>query len=346
LLFLDANSELFEDGREGDFIELYDNAIFEVKGFIHAPGMLTCYPRYIPDEKGDRSKGSRCYIKVYPLKDRYRILKSKYPDILIDDPVFGMVVPEVPIKQISVLHKPNKYLEKMNSKKKLGKIEQIAIEFVNVISKYSGVDISNLGISGSIMVGLQNQKSDIDLIVYGKSESLLVQECMRNLFLKKETPRLLENGEMWNLYKTRFPDENIPYNIFKEHENRKTIQGKYQNREFFIRYLPKISEISEEYGDYSYKSYGNIEVKATITESSESHLTPCKYQIEVIEFINGKEVKNLDEVTSLRGRFCEQAYVNERVRISGKLEKVSSSIHESYRILLGSQDSDYMISDI
>jgi len=56
-------------------------------------------------------------------------------------------------------------------------------------------------------------------------------------------------------------------------------------------------------------------------------------------------VSSLKEITSFRGRFCEQAEKGEIVTAQGKVEKVvEKDGTEFFRLILGAKPSDFMIS--
>ena len=64
------------------------------------------------------------------------------------------------------------------------------------------------------------------------------------------------------------------------------------------------------------------------------------------ENVNIKElnIKDINEVSSFRGRYCEQAVKGDNVLIEGKLERVSyKNEKDYYRILLTDQERDRMI---
>ncbi|MFX0011169.1 MAG: hypothetical protein ACFE9R_12695, partial [Candidatus Hermodarchaeota archaeon] len=95
---------------------------------------------------------------------------------------------------------------------------------------------------------------------------------------------------------------------------------------------------------------GRIKVKANITDSTNSIFTPCSYEIKCTKMLEsniiGKSIKlnDLSEVSSFRGRFCEQAIEGESVLVEGKLEEVRFKNNEPHlRILLTDQIHDKMI---
>lgn len=331
-------------GREGDFLEIKDFSIFEVKGLIHPPKKLISYPRYIVDDKGERQKGLRRYRKIYPLKERNELLKKKYYNLLVNDPFLNMEIPELSQSDIRTHYRPDEILEKIRKKKIPDNEEKKALELSNHLKDHSDITTSAIGISGSIMIGLQTASSDIDLIIYGRNESNKTRNTLKNLLSEEKHVRKLRNNEMLRLYKFRGANEIMQFEVFVKHELRKTFQGIFGDREFFIRYLPNWEEIDEKYGSIKYVPAGYVKVNARIKDASEAFLSPCRYLLEQVEILDGNKASNIIEVVSFRGRFCEQAETGESVIIQGKLEEVLTSEGNHYRVLLGGNPSDFMIS--
>ena len=102
--------------------------------------------------------------------------------------------------------------------------------------------------------------------------------------------------------------------------------------------------MKEHYGDALYRSVGYAKVKAVVVDDSEAIFTPCRYEIDETQVIEGRNVAPIKEVASFRGRFCEQAKLGERVEAQGKLEEVRKMDgNKHYRLLLGDRPTDYMI---
>jgi predicted nucleotidyltransferase len=115
-------------------------------------------------------------------------------------------------------------------------------------------------------------------------------------------------------------------------------------KDFFIRFVKEINEISEQYGSIIYNPEGNARIKATIVDDSEALFTPCCYQLNNVEILNGPKVEPIKEIVSFRGRFCEHAKSGESVIAQGKLERVQQEgTNDHFRLLLGSKPSDHMI---
>jgi len=133
-------------------------------------------------------------------------------------------------------------------------------------------------------------------------------------------------------------------------EKRKLHQGKFHGIDFFIRYIKRPEDWKGNFYDYRYKNYGRLKIKAKITDSKDSIFTPCSYKIKCLKMLDSQlisnkiDVKDIYEINSFRGRFCEHAKEGETVLVEGKLEKVNFQDKEEYfRILLTDQINDKMI---
>ena len=112
----------------------------------------------------------------------------------------------------------------------------------------------------------------------------------------------------------------------------------------------KVLKIGKGIFDYQYKNVGRIKLKVDIIDSKDSIFTPCSYKINPIKILksdikpNTVNIKDINEINSFRGRFCEQARKGEKVFVEGKLEKVNFKNElEYFRILLSDPINDKMI---
>jgi predicted nucleotidyltransferase len=202
-----------------------------------------------------------------------------------------------------------------------------------------------MGISGSLLVKLHTPESDIDPIVYGSRNCRRLYEALESLIHEtKSHVKAYSTEELRELFKFRARDTQVPFKDFMKTESRKVLQGKFKNREYFMRFVKDCSEINTEYGAVCYKNLGYAKIKAIIEDDSEAIFTPCNYKIKNVKILEGARFP-IEEIASFRGRFCEQARKDEIVVAQGKVEKVMNSKQdrEFFRLLLGNKPSDYMI---
>jgi uncharacterized protein len=128
-------------------------------------------------------------------------------------------------------------------------------------------------------------------------------------------------------------------------ESRKAFQGKFMGTDYFIRFVKDWNEINEQYGNVRFKNSGYAKITAKIADDTDSLFTPCTYKLTDIAVVEGPDLSPITEISSFRGRFCEQAIEGENIEAQGKVEKVTDkkSGNEHYRLIIGSRPADYMV---
>jgi len=332
--------------REGDFVESVDRLIFDVKGLVHPKNKVIAFLRYFPEKKGLRGRGKSTYSKVYSLSERSRFLSEKFPKYIVYDPVLDEELCEVPVDSVKDHYKPTEKLVELRNSDSLDEIESLALQLAKLLKETANIPWDAIGISGSIMVGLHTPSSDIDPIVYGSENCRKVHSALRNLLKEKNSafePYTLK--DLKDLFDFRSKDTVMSYEDFVRSESRKVLQGKFLQRDYFIRSVKDWSEVDEQYGDIRYVNVGYAKVEATVTDDSESIFTPCVYRVSDVRVLEGTQIESVEEIASFRGRFCEQARTGEVVIAQGKVERVRDNRQdrEYYRLLIGNRPSDYMI---
>jgi len=331
--------------REGDLLETTDNIIFDVKGLVHPPNRVVAFIRYVPDPKGNRKRDETRYSKFYSLSKRYALLKQKFPQYLVDDPVFNTLLCEVPFEDVKQHYQPARGLQKLRNRNNLDDAEKTALQFLEILKENARVPWSKLGVSGSILINLHTTSSDIDLIVYGSETGYRVQATLKSMLENKSSPFKAYNLDgLKELFDFRSKDTITSFEDFVRTDSRKVSHGKFMGKHFFIRFVKDLNEISEQYGTIIYKPEGRARIKATIADDSEAIFTPCSYKLANVKILEGTKVEPIEEIVSFRGRFCEQARSGEAVIAEGKVERVQQEGKDDhFRLLLGSKPSDHMI---
>jgi predicted nucleotidyltransferase len=332
--------------REGELIKTKDNVIFDVKGLVHPPNKVIAFPRFIPTPQGTRGSQNDLYGKIYSLSERFKFLEQNSPNLIVHDPVFDETLCEVPIDTIQEHYEPIEKLRLLRTSKKLGDLERKAVQLAEALKEAADISWSAIGISGSVLVGLQTPKSDIDPVVYGVENCRSAYTALEKLLKDGESHfKPYSREELQALFDFRSKDTIMSFEDFARVESRKAFQGMFDGTDYFIRFVKDWSQINEQYGDVCYKNSGYAKITATIANDSEALFTPCTYKIENVKVVEGPELEPIQEIVSFRGRFCEQAKKDERVTVQGKVERVidKRKERENYRIILGNKPSDYMV---
>lgn len=318
--------------KDRDFLETEEGSFFCVAGYLHPFDKITAYLKYSPVTEGKWRKGTTAfrrelpYYHVFSVSKTIEYLKKNFPQYVHFCPVRQIEMSMVPKKFIKQYYEPEKRMNHLFSSPQ-DELEEKVAAFAQDIMDETGIPLTFLGITGSILIGLHNPSfSDIDLIVYGKENSVTLKNVLR--ILGNVQPLEDKRKEEWISHKMEI------FGLSRTHAEvfaaRKWNYGFYKDTYFSVHPTRTDAEITEQYGDVQYTGMGAATVKAEITDSSESMFLPALYTIEVLEVIEGKNVF-IDEIVSYEGIYCDVFVEGEKIEARGRLEQVDGR----YRLVLG-----------
>jgi predicted nucleotidyltransferase len=290
-------------------------------------------------DRVDRSTGRR-YRRIPTLVDEYRYLVERYSYFINFDDFYGREVPLVPVNSIEFIYNPLKKAEELiASSTPLDLVLEDVKEMVEDIAMATGV--KDIGVSGSVLVNLYTNTSDIDIVVYGVDNGVRVYRYLLEVVGKDPRYRRYSPENLYELFRRRVLETPITLKYFVEQVSRKVLEGYFKNREYFVR-LVKYSWEEPSYGSYRCRKLGKTLAKLRVVDDRESIYTPCRYRVEVVEHIKGVKV-DIEEVYSLRGRFAEIAKKDDIVIAFGTVELIEmKNSRVFYRLYLG-DEGDYMM---
>jgi predicted nucleotidyltransferase len=320
---------------EGDFIETVDELFFAVKGFKHPVDRVIAYLRYVPDPLGDRKLKNIRYRRVYDLEDTTNYLKKHFPIYLSWIDYISQTLQTVPRIRIKRIYKPREGFNKINRDNRK-KLDYLTREFASSLSNQSNVSKKSIGISGSLLIGLSTDDSDIDLIIYGEENGRKIYNGLKKIRRDSSVIHSLNLKNATKKVMSRWGKTSIKPEKFIELEIGKKLHGFFKDKEYFIRLIkiPANEEIA--------RPIKGVRGRAKIKEDKDSIFTPCTYNIENTEGFNEVNLSNITELWSLRGKFTEQAKKGDLVEFEGTLEEVTTLQEKKYRVALIS-DHDYLI---
>jgi predicted nucleotidyltransferase len=329
---------------EGFALEIVDDLIFTVKGLLHPPDRVVAYLRYAPDPSGSRQRSGRRYRRFYHFEEQEAFLKARYPEHLAYDPVSGTFLQSVARGRIRSVYDPCRYLAVIRSEGMTDRVEQDALHLAMLLQAAGKVSWTDLGISGSLLIGLQRPDSDIDLVIYGEKAGRAVHRTLQSLLACSSSPlRRPSREELAALHVEHRADTPLTFEDFARLQARKVNEVRLKGREAFIRFVKRPAEAQVRYGDQRFESLGAVTVRALVTDDRDAIFTPCRYIVDEAAVIDGRAVADLRSIVSFRGRFSDQARVGEWVEARGSLERVvprSGSIH--HRLVVGGRRGDYL----
>jgi predicted nucleotidyltransferase len=326
--------EGFSGYNEGDYIRTIDGLFFAVKGGRHPPGMVVAYLRYVPDQEGDRVSGGVRYRRVIDLDETTAYLAEMYPQYLNHVPSLGLMLQTVPLSLIEEVYEPRERLREV-MKRPGTRLEKTIKRFVEAMSLESGVPQTLFGVSGSLLIGLSRESSDVDLNVYGLDEGRRVYDALRLMREKLSWVRPYTAETIVDVLSSRWGGSRVRLDSLAEVEARKVLHGRVMGRDYFMRLL------RPEPDDAPSTSEGEVTFRARVLDSSYSIYTPCSYTLGEVQPLASTVPVGTIEAISYRGKFTEQAAAGDRVEVRGALERVHGP-EERFRVVLGGS-RDYMV---
>lgn len=331
---------------EGFAVETHDGLVFTVKGLVQPPDRIVAYLRYVPDPSGDRERGGVCYRRVYRFGEQVEALRARGLEYLVDEPAFGVRLQAVPTVDVRVVHDPCVRLAELAEDGPRLELERVSLEFADLVAGAAGVPMEALGLTGSLLVGLQNAASDIDVVVYGEAACRAVHAALVRLVAEPGAQvRRPGRTEVAAIHARHRADTPLSDEDFARLQARKVNEGSYAGRAYFLRFVKRPHETGERYGDPRYRQLGDATIRGRVVGDSDALFTPCRYLVDEVAVQEGPPVTDVREIVSFRGRFADQARRGEWVVARGALEEVAPQGSPAWRrLLVGGTPGDLLVS--
>jgi len=278
--------------RLRDFIEDKDGWLYAVSTYDNRE-KAGCVLRYVPEEKGTRVHPSGRRYTKYDFEEAYaHIAKFK--------PEYAGLLHHIPHDDVKRVLKPD--LE-------IGRIAATNPRVMKLVRLF-GLPEGTVGCTGSLLCGLENESSDIDMVVYGKFW-FAAQAFVRQGIREGKIEGLSES--MWRkVYEKRKPE--ISYDTFVLHEQRKWNRGQVEGTYFDILYTRSYDGIE---GAPSRRGtvLGKATIEAKVTDASLAFDNPAVYEV---------EHESVSRVLSFTHTYSGQALAGETIEACGVLEEHGS----------------------
>lgn len=338
LYFQDMIDMSFENPVEGYFLITSENLIFEVKGIVHPQDRIIAYLRYVPEDSP--GKPNPHYRKIYDFNERYEYLNSRFSDYLWLSKVHGRIIQSVPRQRIASILGPVEGLAQMkNNRGTLSRLEKATVLLAERLVQTTGIAWSDIGITGSQLLGISTDTSDIDLVVYGSTACRKFYEVLSENY-GRIVGIMPYSGNLLNAHvRFRWSDLAQNHDMLNKIESKKVLQGLFDKYEFFVRLVKRPEETDEFYGKMLYDMMGSCDVRCRVEDDHDSIFTPCVYIVE------SSDCPSLRRLVSFRGRFTEQVSAGMSVRARGRLERVTDTTNGDIfrQLVLGENSSDYLL---
>jgi len=275
--------------RLRDFICDPDGWIYAVSTYDNEE-RVGCVLRYVPDEQGERADPSGRRYKKYDFEDAFAFINEHKPQ-------YAHLVQRIPLGDVQRILKPDE------------EITRIATVHPRVKTLLTLINLppGTIGCTGSLLCQLENDASDIDMVVYGKdwfTAQARVKQGIRAGTIEGLSPA------MWRkVYDKRQPE--IPYEEFVRHESRKWNRGQIEGTYFDILYTRSYDNLASIPIGRG-KVIGKRTIEATVTDASLAFDSPAVYEV---------DHESVTKVLSFTHTYSGQALAGEVIEACGVCEE-------------------------
>ncbi|TAK61887.1 nucleotidyltransferase domain-containing protein [Methylobacter sp.] len=307
-----------------DFIETAEGLIFAVVEQGLEDGKALCFLRYVLMPSG---------WKKVATEQANSFLQQHYPDYLHYSPVLDAHLHAVAVDRIVRHHQPRQRLQQLMQATRhdiardgvyaaslpgagAAAVEQDLMRLCELFGQH-GLDLAQVGITGSILVGVQNRDSDIDLVCYGRD---VFHQC------RAITRKLIELGQLQSLNKLDWGQSyerrscELSFDDYVWHERRKCNKAVINGRKFDLSFIDccASSEV------LSYQKCGAVTLQCKVIDDAFGFDYPAEFKIDHEE---------IGSIVSFTATYTGQAVSGEVVEVSGVLEQSEQGVK---RIVVGS----------
>jgi predicted nucleotidyltransferase len=271
--------------RIRDFIVTQDDWIFAVVSYDNS-SYVQAFLRYIPDENGDRIRSDGRRFKKVGFVEAYQLLQNSRPHYMNNAHL-------IPFEEVVEVKRPQQFIASTEDEK--------VLKVVELLENY-GVERSHMGVTGSRLIGLQAETSDVDFVVYGRESFGIARHALKDA---TQSGRLSQiSTEMWlRIYEKREPE--LTFEEFVTHERRKWNRGIVEDTYFDLLFVRDYDEIKVEPNGVD---NGYVETTAVVTNVDFAFDSPAIYEV---------NHDDIAKILSYTHTYAGQALVGETIEVRG-----------------------------
>ncbi len=296
-----------------DFLETEEGLVFAVVSDKQENDCCLCFLRYIRSET--KNKWQKLDTKQANL-----YLRKNFPSYLYYSSVFDAALHAVPTLKINKHHQATKRLiDLVACKEPKNSLQVKLVQLITLLVK-NGTDLDFLGVTGSFLIGAENDKSDIDLVVYDRKVFHQTRTVINNLIKENHLSAL--DQDFWeDAYKRRLPS--LTFDEYVWHEKRKYNKAVFENIKFDLSLVT--DDQKQEHSNQPYKKVGKVEITTEVSNDEYAFDTPSSYSL---------KHPQLQRLICFTPTYTGQAFIGETVEVSGFIEE--SEDGNDRRIIIGS----------
>ena len=290
-----------------DFIETAEGLIFAVVVQGTEQGKVLCFLRYIKESSG--------WNKV-DTEQANSFLAQYSPEYLHYSSFLDAHLHAVETSRITKHHQPKQRLLSLISRSKQDTIEHDLLQLCDLFQQH-GLDLTQMGITGSLLIGAQKHSSDIDLVCYERN---VFHQCraITQVLIQQEKLQELNDIDWDDSYQRRSCE--LSFSEYVWHERRKVNKAIINGRKFDLNFIDAESQSEE----VTYHKCGVVLLRCKVIDDTYAFDYPSEFKIDHDQF---------NAVVCFTATYTGQAIKGEMIEVSGIIEQTEQGLK---RIVVGS----------
>lgn len=276
-----------------DFVETSEGLIFAVVSNGLELGKVLCFLRYA------RIDGSWRKVDTFFAND---FLRRSYQHYLYYSPLIDADVHAVPASAVVRHYQPRRQLHELLRRQPADAVQADLQHLCRLLAD-NGLQLDLFGVTGSLLVGMQNRDSDIDLVCYDRDEFHRARFTVQALIAKDQI-QALNDSDWLEAYRRRACDFALDEYIW--HEQRKYNKGMVNQRKFDLSLL-----CDSERAPGQYRKLGFARVEAEVADDRFSFDYPACFLLKHAEVAS---------VVCFTATYNGQAQQGEWIHAAGQIE--------------------------
>ncbi len=290
-----------------DFIETPEGLIFAVVVDGLEAGKVLCFLRYL------------CLDGVWRkvvTEQANQFLDQHYPQYQYYSAVIDAALHAVPVAHIVRHYQPKQVLQQLLNAAPADAV-QLDLQRLCALLSAQGLALTQFGVTGSLLVGMQNHASDIDLVCYERNQFHRARHIVQAL-IAEDRCQQLNQADWLEAYQRRACDFALDEYIW--HEQRKYNKAMINQRKFDL----SLKLLDPDDTPRSYRKLGFVSIEAEVCGDEFGFDYPARFSL---------KHPHIECVVCYTATYCGQAKTGEWVRVAGQLEVDQDGIQ---RIVVGS----------
>ena len=291
------------DIRAKDYLVVDDKLYLAVVSDNIEAGRALSWLRYIKDNDGMHKLDTN-------VADHY--IREHYPQFIFHSNTADIDLHGILEQDIQHVLKPQQAAQHLLALAEPDSKQQDTIHLLQLLIE-NGISQQCLGLTGSLLLNAQTDKSDIDLLVYGRGVFFQTRKAIADL-IKAGKLQPLTYNDWQDAYRRR--DCSLDFETWLWHEQRKLNKCTAGDSKVDISMILDRNELLE--ADRCRKKLGRKTLTARVMDDQYAYDFPARYSID-----HG----SISEVVVYTATYTGQAVKDEMIEASGMLEQAESGKH-------------------